>query len=57
MKNPKVAHGMNRFRKEIMKLFELHVPRHLKNNYKKMHHEPMTRKCKSNRANIYYNEE
>ena len=56
MKNPKVAHGMNRFRKEIMKLFELHVPRHLKNNYKKMHHKSMIRKSKFNRIKIYFDE-
>lgn len=56
MKDRKVARGMNRARKEILKFFESRVPKHLKNNYKKMHHKPMTRKSKFNRIKIYSDE-
>ena len=39
MKNAKVAKGMNRFRKEFLKIMYFKgVPKHLKNNYRKFHH-------------------
>ena len=50
MKNAKVAKGMNRFRKEFLKIiYSKGVPKHLKNNYRKFHHKPMRRRSKFNK--------
>lgn len=57
MKNAKVAKGMDRFRKEFLKImYSKGVPKHLKNNYRKFHHKSMRRLSKFNKIFREYEE-